>query len=54
MTPHRTEKAGFYLPSLCKVLNNRILHLNSNGNKDLGSLADLLFLHDFLLSRDEF
>jgi len=49
-----TERAGFYLPWLCKVLNNLILQLNSNDSKDLNSLIDLLFLHDFLLSRDAF
>ena len=48
------ERAGFYLPSLCKVLNNLILQLNSNDSKDLNSLVDLLFLHDFILSRDVF
>ena len=42
-----TERAGFDLPSLCKVLNNLILQLNSNDSKDLNSLVDLLFLHDF-------
>jgi hypothetical protein len=46
-----TERAGFDLPSLCKVLNNLILQLNSNDSKDLKSLVDLLFLHDFLLSQ---
>jgi len=45
-----TERAGFDLPSLCKVLNNLILQLNSNNSKDLNSLVDLLFLYDFLLS----
>ncbi len=49
-----TERAGFDLPSLCKVLNNLVLQLNSNDSKDLDSLVDLLFLHDFLLSRDAF
>jgi hypothetical protein len=49
-----TERAGFDLPSLCKVLNNLILQLNSNDSKDLNSLVDLLFLYDFLLSRDVF
>ena len=49
-----TERAGFDLPSLCKVLNNLILQLNSNDSKDLNSLVDLLFLHDFLLSCDAF
>ena len=48
------ERAGFDLPSLCKVLNNLVLQLNSNDSKDLDSLVDLLFLHDFLLSRDAF
>ena len=48
------ERAGFYLPTLCNVLNNLILQLNSNNSKDLDSLVDLLFLHDFLLSRDAF
>jgi len=42
------------MPALCKVLNNLILQLNSNDSKDLNSLVDLLFLHDFLLSRDAF
>ncbi len=49
-----TERAGFDLPSLCKILNNLILQLNSNDSKDLKSLVDLLFLYDFLLSRDAF
>jgi hypothetical protein len=49
-----TERAGFDMPSLCKVLNNLILQLNSNDSKDLKSLVDLLFLYDFLLSRDAF
>ena len=49
-----TERAGFDLPSLCKIFNNLILHLNSNDSKDLNSLVDLLFSHDFLLSRDAF
>jgi hypothetical protein len=49
-----TERVGFYLPSLCKVLKNLILQLNSNDSKDLNSLVDLLFLHDFLLSCDAF
>ena len=49
-----TERAGFDLPSLCKVLYNLILQLNSNDNKDINCLVDLLFLHDFLLSRDMF
>jgi hypothetical protein len=46
-----TERPGFDLPSLCKVLNNLMLQLNSNDSKDLKSLVDLLFLHDFLLSQ---
>jgi len=50
----RPERAGFYLPSLCNILNNLILQLNSNNSKDLDSLVDLLFSHDFLLSRDAF
>lgn len=41
-----TERAGFDLPSLCKILNNLILQLNFNKSKDLNSLVDLLFLHD--------
>ena len=52
--PILVERAGFDLPSLCKVLNNLILQLNSNDSKDLKSLIDLLFSHDFLLSRDVF
>ena len=46
------ERAGFDLASICKVLNKLILQLNSNNSKDLKSLVDLLFLHDFLLFRD--
>ena len=49
-----TERKGFDLSSLCKVLNNLILQLNSSDSKDKNSLVDLLFLHDFLLSRDMF
>jgi len=52
--PTLTERAGFDLPSLCKVLNNMILQLNANDSKDLKSLVDLLFLHDFILSRAPF
>ena len=48
------ERAGFELASFCKVLNELSLQLNSNDSKDLNSLVDLLFLHDFLLSRDVF
>ncbi len=50
----RTEWAGFDLPSLCEVLNSKILQLNSNYSKDLKSLVDLLFLHDFSYLRLEF
>ena len=50
----KTERAGFDLPFLCKILNKLILQLNSNDSKDLKSLVDLLFLYDFLLSRDAF
>jgi len=45
-----SERLGFDLPSLCKILNKLILQLNSNDSKDLNNLFDLLFLHDFLLS----
>jgi len=50
----KSERAGFDLPPLCKILNKLILQLNSNDSKDLKSLVDLLFLYDFLLSRDVF
>ena len=50
----KTERAGFDLPSLCKVLNSMVLPLNPNDSKDLESLVDLLFLYEFLLSRDVF
>ena len=43
------EEAGFDLPTLCNILNNLVLQFNSNDSKDLNSLVDLLFLHDFLL-----
>ena len=49
-----TERAGFYLHSLCNILNELSLQLNSNKSKDFNSLVDLLFLHDFLLSHDVF
>ena len=51
---NRTERAGFDLPSLCKIINHMILQLNTNDSKNLDCLVDLLFLHDFLLSRDVF
>jgi len=53
-TRGKTERPGFDLPFLCKILNKLILQLNSNDSKDLKSLVDLLFLYDFLLSRDAF
>ena len=49
-----TERAGFDLPSICNIFNRLILQLNSNERKELSSLVDLLFSHDFLLSRDPF
>ena len=49
-----TERAGFDLPSICNILNRLILQLNSNERKELSSLFDLLYSHDFLLSRDPF
>ena len=54
MTTIKTERAGFDLPSLCKIFTELSLQLNSNKSIDLNSLIDLLFLHDFLLSRAVF
>ena len=45
-----TERAGFNLPSFCKLVKNLYLALNTNKNKDLDSLVSLLSQHDFLLS----
>lgn len=42
------------MPSLCNVLNKLSLQLNSDTRKILNCLVDLLFLHDFLVSRREF
>jgi hypothetical protein len=45
-----TERAGFDLPSFCKLVKNPYLAINTNQNKDLDSLVSLLSQHDFLLS----
>ena len=50
----RTERAGFDLPSFCKIVHRLCLQFNSSYDKDLESLVDLLYTHDFLLSRDLF
>lgn len=49
-----TERAGFDLPSFCKIVQNLCLHVNSHVNKDLEVLVDLPFSHGFLLYRDLF
>jgi hypothetical protein len=45
----KTERAGFDLPSFCKLVKNLYLALNSNKNKNLDSLVSLLLKNDFLL-----
>jgi hypothetical protein len=40
--------------TLCKMLNELCLQLNSKNNRDLEFLEDLLFSHGFLLSSDQF
>ncbi len=52
--PNVTERAGFELPSFCKIVQGLHLQFNSSNDKDLDSLADLLYSHGFLLSRDAF
>ncbi len=44
-----TERAGFDLPSFCKLMKNLYLQLNTKENKDLGTLISLLLKHDFIL-----
>jgi len=51
---NKTERAGFDMPSFCKLIKNLYLALNSNKNKDLDSLVSLLSQHDFLLSPTRF
>ena len=48
-TTHLAERAGFSLPSFCKVIKRLYLQLNTSNSKDLESLVSLLFQHDFLL-----
>ena len=43
------ERAGFSLPSFCKIIKRLYLQLNTSNIKDLESLVSLLFQHDFLL-----
>ena len=45
----RTERAGFNLPSFCKLVKNLYLTLNYSKDKDLSSLCFLLYQHGFLL-----
>lgn len=47
-------KGGFALPGFCKLCTSLYLQLKSGDDKELERLVDLLFLHDFLLSRDLF
>jgi hypothetical protein len=48
------ERAGFDLPSFCKIIHKLSLQFNSSADKDLDSLAGLLYSHGFLLSRGPF
>ncbi len=50
----KTERAGFDLAGFCKLCTKLCLRLNARNDKDLRSLIDVLFLHDFLLSRTGF
>ena len=49
-----TERAGFDLPSFCRIIHRLCLQLNSSDDKELGSLVDVLYTYGFLPSRDPF
>lgn len=48
----QTERGGFNLPRMCKLCRNLALSPNLRTDKDFDRLNDILFLHDFLLSRE--
>jgi hypothetical protein len=48
----RSERAGFLLPRFVNLFRNLTLSPNLRCDKDFARLGDILFLHDFLPSRD--
>jgi len=49
-----TERGGVDRAVFCKLARALYLRLNSGSDKDFARLVDVLFLHDFLSSRDAF
>ena len=45
---------GFDRVAFCKLCKHLCLRLKARERKDFDRLADVLFLHDFLPSRDAF
>ncbi len=52
--PDETEREGFVLPRFLKLCQSLTLSPNLRNDNDFARLADILFLHGFLLSRDAF
>jgi hypothetical protein len=50
----RTEREGFVLPRFLKLCQQLVLSSNLRNDNDFARLADILFLHGFLPSRDAF
>lgn len=50
----RTERGGLDQALFCKLAKALCLRLKSGSAKDFARLIDVLFLHDFLPSRDAF
>ena len=48
------ERAGFDLPDFCNLCRHLCLRLNSKNDKEFERLVDVLYLHDFIPSRDAF
>ena len=48
------ERAGFDLPAFCNLCRALVLRLKLRDEKEFRRLVDVLFLHDFLPSRDAF
>ncbi|QDV90740.1 hypothetical protein RAS2_18230 [Phycisphaerae bacterium RAS2] len=53
-TAQSTEREGFVLPRFLKLFQTLTLSPNLRNDNDFARLADILFLHGFLLSRDAF
>jgi len=49
-----SEREGFPLDRFCKLFKTLVLRDNSSSDNELARLADVLFLHGFLPSRDAF